>query len=140
MHLHWVQNKQVRLSVLGLRKRKILRHKDVIFNEKKMYKDLLTERSTSEKDPGVAPRSTLEQEDATDSEFIELNDVPLKKVRSIPEGNEELRVEPPFLQTELRRSTRTTRVPKRYSSFLHYLLLTDIGGPEYYEEVWRLYR
>ena len=26
---------------------KILRYKDVVFNEKKMYKDLLTERSTS---------------------------------------------------------------------------------------------
>jgi len=29
---------------------KILRHKDVIFNEKKVYKDLMTERSTSGKD------------------------------------------------------------------------------------------
>ena len=38
---------------------RILRHKDV-FNEKKMYKDLLTERSTSEKNPRVASRSTLE--------------------------------------------------------------------------------
>jgi len=40
--------------------RKILRQKDVVFNEKKMYEDLLTERSTSEKDPGVASRSSLE--------------------------------------------------------------------------------
>ena len=72
--------------------RKILRHKDVVFNEK-MYKDLLTVRSTSEKDPEVTSRSTQEQQDAADSKFVEL-DVPIKKLHSISEGNEELRVEP----------------------------------------------
>ena len=41
--------------------RKILRHKDVVFNEQKTYKDLQTERSTSEDNPRVAPRSTMEQ-------------------------------------------------------------------------------
>ena len=44
----------------NLENRKILRHKDVVLNEKKMYKDLLMERSTSEKDPRVASRSTIE--------------------------------------------------------------------------------
>ena len=52
----------------------------MIFNEKKVYKDLLIERSTSEKDPGVASRSTLEQQDAAESEFNELDDVPVKKL------------------------------------------------------------
>ena len=41
----------------------------MIFNEKKMYKDLLTERRASEKNLGVAPRSTPGQQDAADSEF-----------------------------------------------------------------------
>ena len=59
-----------------------------------MYTDLLMERSTSEKDPGVVPQSTKEQQDTTDSEFVELDDVPMKKVWSIPKGNKELRVEP----------------------------------------------
>ena len=98
-----------------------------------MYKDLLTERSTSEKDPGVAPRSTTEQQDAADLEFVELDDVPVKKARSISEGNEEFRVEPPTPQSELRRSTRTIRAPEKYSPSLHYLLLTDSGEPECYE-------
>jgi len=49
-----------------------------------MYKDLLMERSTSEKDLRVASRSTSEQQDAADSEFVKL-DVPVKKVRSIRE-------------------------------------------------------
>jgi len=43
----------------------------VVFNEKKMYKDMLTE-STSEKDPGMAPQSTPKQQDAADSKFVEL--------------------------------------------------------------------
>jgi len=37
---------------------KILRHKDVIFNEHTTYKDLQTGRSTLENDLGIAPRST----------------------------------------------------------------------------------
>ena len=52
----------------------------MVFNETKMYKDFLTKRSTSEKDPEVAPQSNLEQHDVADSEFIELDDVPVKKV------------------------------------------------------------
>ena len=40
---------------------KILKHKDVVFNEKNMYKDLLMERNTLEKDPRVASRSNSEQ-------------------------------------------------------------------------------
>jgi len=110
---------------------KILRHKDVVFNEKKMYKDLLTE-STSEKDPEMASWNTRGQRDAAESEFIEL-DIYVKKVWSIPEGNEELRVEPPTSQSELRQSTRTIRAPERCSSALHYMLLTDSGEPEYYD-------
>ena len=35
----------------------------MIFNEKKIYKNLQAERSTLEKDPRVASRSTLEQQD-----------------------------------------------------------------------------
>jgi len=82
----------------------------------------------------VAPRSTPEQRNAADLEFVEL-DVPVKKVWSILEENEKLRVGSPTPQSELRRSTRMTRAPERYSSSLHYLLLTDSGEPECYEEV-----
>ena len=38
--------------------RKILRHKDVVFNEEKIYKDILTERITSEKGLKMATGST----------------------------------------------------------------------------------
>ena len=67
-----------------------------------MYKDLLTERSTSEKDLRVAPQSTLRQQDVADSEFIKLDDVLVKEARSIPEGNKESRVEPLTPQNDVR--------------------------------------
>jgi len=67
----------------------------VVFSEKKVYKDLLTERSTPEKDLGVAPQSSLEQQSgAADSEFVELDDVPIEKIQSILKENEKSRVQP----------------------------------------------
>ena len=44
----------------------------MVFNEK-MCKDLLIERSTSEKDSIVASRSTSGQQDVLESEFVELD-------------------------------------------------------------------
>ena len=82
----------------------------------------------------MASRSTPGQQDVVESKFVKLDDVPVKKVRSIPKGNEELLVEPLTPQSELRQSTKTTRAPERYSSTLHYLLLTDSGEPECHEE------
>ena len=64
---------------------KILRHKDVIFNEQKTYKDLQMEWSTSENNLGVAPRSTPEQQSVVDSKFVELEDALVNKARNIPE-------------------------------------------------------
>ena len=58
----------------------------------------------------------------------------MDKARNIPEENVESRVALSTPQTELRRSTRKTKAPERYSSALYYLLLTDSGKPECYEE------
>ena len=106
----------------------------MVINEKKMYNDLLTKKSTLKKDPRVASRSTPRQQDAAESEFVEIDDAPVKKIQSISGGNKKLRVEPLIPQSELRRSTKTTRAPKRYSPALHYMLLTKSGEPKYYEE------
>jgi len=46
----------------------------------------------------------------------------------------ESRVVPPTPQAELRRSTRKMKTQERYSPAIHYLLLTDSGEIEYYEE------
>ena len=64
--------------------RKILKHKDMIFDERMVYKDLLMKRSTPEQQSSVA-----------DSEFIEL-DVLVEKIQSILERNEESQIEPPI--------------------------------------------
>jgi len=61
----------------------------VVFNEQKTYKDLQTERSTSDNDLRVAPRSTPKQQSVADSEFVELEEAPVDKARNIPEGNVE---------------------------------------------------
>jgi len=49
--------------------RKILMHKDVVFNEGMVYKDLLTKRSIPE-----------QQSSAADSEFVEFDDVLVEKI------------------------------------------------------------
>ena len=41
---------------------------------------------------------------------------------------------PQTLESGVRISTRISRPPKRYSPSLYYLLLTDSGEPECYEE------
>ena len=51
----------------------------MVFNDEKIYKDFLMKRSTSKKDPRVASRSTPRQQDAAKLEFLELDDVPVKK-------------------------------------------------------------
>ena len=45
------------------------------------------ERSTSENDLKVAPRSTPEQQGVVDLEFVELEDAPVNKAQNISEEN-----------------------------------------------------
>ncbi|RVW54404.1 Retrovirus-related Pol polyprotein from transposon TNT 1-94 [Vitis vinifera] len=79
--------------------RKIIRSRNVIFNEQVMYKD----RSTVTSD--------VTEIDQKKSEFVNLDEL-----------------------TEIRRSSRNIRPPQRYSPVLNYLLLTDGGEPECYDE------
>ena len=72
--------------------RKILRYKDMIFNEQKTYKDLQTEWITSKDDPMVALRSTPEQQGITYSKFIEFEDASVDKAQNILEKCVESRV------------------------------------------------
>jgi len=58
----------------------------------------------------------------------------MDKTRNIFEGNVESWVAPTTPQTKLRFSTKQTKALERYSSALHYLLLTDSGESECYEE------
>ncbi|KAL5751637.1 hypothetical protein ACOSQ2_022144 [Xanthoceras sorbifolium] len=97
--------------------RKIVRSRDVIFNENLMYKD----RSIAE-----LSSSTTEAET---KEFAEFEEISGSDVQISPETVQEEPSAP-----ELRRSSRVPKPIQRYSPSLHYLLLTDSGEPECYDE------
>lgn len=127
------------------KERKIIRSRNVIFNEKVMFKDKI---------------NPSEVETHQESDFVQLDD--LSEVM-IPERNESgsstsiLNPESyesdeesgsststsiiPLTNLELntptaaiRRTTRITRPPKRFSPILNYILLTDGGEPQNYQE------
>ncbi|KAL5826235.1 hypothetical protein ACOSQ4_018032 [Xanthoceras sorbifolium] len=97
--------------------RKIIRSRDVIFNENLMYKDRSIAESSS---------STTEAET---KEFAEFEEISRSDVQISPETVQEELDAP-----ELRRSSRVPKPIQRYSPSLHYLLLTDSGEPECYDE------
>ncbi|KAL5837106.1 hypothetical protein ACOSQ3_014275 [Xanthoceras sorbifolium] len=97
--------------------RKIIRSRDVIFNENLMYKDRSIAESSS---------STTEAETKEFAEFEEISgsdvQISLETVQEEPSA------------PELRRSSKVPKPIQRYSPSLHYLLLTDSGEPECYDE------
>ncbi|KAL5811668.1 hypothetical protein ACOSQ3_026618 [Xanthoceras sorbifolium] len=97
--------------------RKIIRSRDVIFNENLMYKD----RSIAESSSSTTKAET--------KEFAEFEEISGSDVQSSPETVQEELDAP-----ELRRSSRVPKPIQRYSPSLHYLLLTDSGEPECYDE------
>ncbi|KAL5752990.1 hypothetical protein ACOSQ2_023497 [Xanthoceras sorbifolium] len=97
--------------------RKIIRSRDVIFNENLMYKDRSIAESSS---------STTEAET---KEFAEFEEISGSDVQISPETVQEEPSAP-----ELKRSSRVPKPIQRYSPSLHYLLLTDSGEPECYDE------
>ena len=100
--------------------RKVIRSRDVVFNENVMYKDMMKEQDKSSKS----------------KEFAELEEISKTDVLMPRDQNIPLETQVPAPDPVLRRSTRTTQnqTPARYMSSLQYLLLTDNGEPECYEE------
>ncbi|KAE8706762.1 Retrovirus-related Pol polyprotein from transposon TNT 1-94 [Hibiscus syriacus] len=97
--------------------RKIIRSRDVIFNENVMYKDMSTVESSSSNTK------------AKTKEFAEFEEISGNDVQISPEAVQEEPGTP-----ELRLSSRIPKSTQRYSPSLHYLLLTDNGEPECYDE------
>ncbi|RVW38125.1 Retrovirus-related Pol polyprotein from transposon TNT 1-94 [Vitis vinifera] len=105
--------------------RKIIRSRNVIFNEQVMYKD----RSTVTSD--------VTEIDQKKSEFVNLDELTESTVQKGGEKDKENVNSQVDLSTpvaEVRRSSRNIRPPQRYSPVLNYLLLTDGGEPECYDE------
>ena len=97
--------------------RKIIRSRDVIFNENVMYKD----RSIAE--------SSSSSTEAETKEFVEFEEISGNDVQISPEAVQEEPGTP-----ALRRSSRIPKPIQRYSPSLHYLLLSDNGEPECYDQ------
>ena len=93
--------------------RKIIRSRNVIFNEQVMYKD----------------RSTIVSEiDQKKSEFVHLHELTKTTVQKGGEEDKEnvnSQVDMSTPVAEVRRSSRNIRPLQRYSPVLNYLLLTD---------------
>nr|CAN76388.1 hypothetical protein VITISV_037906 [Vitis vinifera] len=105
--------------------RKIIRSRNVIFNEQVMYKD----RSTVVLD--------VTEIDQTKSEFVnldELTESTVQKGGKEDKENVNSQVDLSTPVAKVRRSSRNIRPSQRYSPVLNYLLLTNGGEPECYDE------
>ena len=100
---------------------KIIRSRDVIFNEKVMYRDQLQGK-----------KQEKENKEYTVLDEIKENQIPIAPENQNAEQQEQQVPQTPA--SVVRRSTRSCRPPDRYSPSLYYLLLTDSGEPESYEE------
>ena len=101
--------------------RKILRHCDMTFDESVLYKD--KEQKVLEITKQVGVEVVLDKSNPRDV-----------KEDPQPTPTAEFVVEQVTPELVLRRSSRTIKAPDRYSPSLHYLLLTDKGEPESFDE------
>ena len=104
--------------------RKIIRHCDVTFDVHVLYKDKENINLKTTKQVGVE----LEWQENSPSDIT-------AKAQETPNlVAEEPDVEQVTPEQMLRRSSRTIRAPDRYSPSLYYLLLTDEGELEFFDE------
>jgi hypothetical protein len=104
--------------------KKIIRSRDVIFNEKLMYKDSSTAQSTSPV-----------QNDPVSTELADLSDSSVaQQVGEDPQPEEPTEQQAPQNPTPMPAPRRSARphVPNR--KYMNFLLLTDGGEPECYDE------
>ena len=100
---------------------KIIRSRDLIFNEKVMYKDQLQRKKQEKEKP----------------EYTVLDEIIEKEIPKEPKNQNVQQQEQQVPQTPasvVRIYNRLSRPPECYSPSLYYLLLTNFGEPEYYEE------
>jgi hypothetical protein len=100
---------------------KFIRSRDVLFNEKVMYKDQLQGK----------------KHEKEKQEYTVLDEITEKEIPKEPKNQNVKQQEQQVPQTPasvVRRSTRLSIPPELYSPSLYYLLLTDFGEPECCEE------
>ena len=110
--------------------RKIVRSKDVVFNEIILYKDRAL-KSKGKKLVTIPLKIFSEIEDSN-SETRRPMEVG-ESSRSRGQETEAPKKVPTTPFELLKRSSRIPKPPQRYSHSLHYILLTDRGEPESYD-------
>ena len=113
--------------------KKIIRSRNVTFNENMFYKDRTAEFANANKKPKQVSLEEVSESDVANrrqNTEVEPESEPESEFGLEPEQIIELVT--PELPT--RRSSRTIVAPQRYSPSLHYLLLTDAGEPEHFAE------
>ena len=101
--------------------KKIIRSRNVIFNEQVMYKNKST------------VMSNVKEIDQKKSKFVNLDELTESTVQKRGEEDKEnvnSQVDQSTPVAEVRRSSKNIRPPHCYSPTLNYLLLTDGGEPE----------
>ncbi|KAL9250580.1 Retrovirus-related Pol polyprotein from transposon TNT 1-94-like protein [Drosera capensis] len=104
--------------------RKIIRSRDVTFNESTVYKDMFASDADGTKKPPEKEKEKAELEDITETDLAGSSGSSGDRT-----GEETVPVTP-----EVRRSSRIIRPPQRYSPSANYLLLIDNGEPQCYHE------
>ena len=76
----------------------------------------------------------FQQHEKKEDDYVVLDDTPNVDVLAIPHDVEQLQHQIPHTPVTVRRSTRQSRPPKRFSSSLYSILLTNASEPECYDE------
>ncbi|KAI3767934.1 hypothetical protein L2E82_18363 [Cichorium intybus] len=133
--------------------KKVIRSRDVVFNENVLYKDELAESSGRNKQPEKT-ESQVEFEEISEDDVVKPISTPEIGESSGSSGSSDVYGDSGSTDDSssedgvaddaetstptIRRSTRVRRPPVRYSPSANYLLLTENGEPESYPEALRM--
>ena len=102
--------------------KKVVRSRDVTFNENAVYKDKLAVDSELTKEQPEKEKAILE--DITEVDLA----------RNSGSSRNVIETDPVTPEVEIRKSSRTVRPPQRFSPSAYYMLLTEDGEPQCYSE------
>ncbi|KAI3764834.1 hypothetical protein L2E82_14851 [Cichorium intybus] len=133
--------------------KRVIRSRDVVFNENVLYKDELAESSGRNKQPEKA-ENQVEFEEISEDDVVKPISTPEIGESSGSSGSSDVYGDSGSTDDSssedgvaddaetstptVRRSTRVRRPPVRYSPSANYLLLTENGEPESYPEALRM--
>ena len=79
-------------------------------------------------------KDLLQQHEKKENDYVVLDDIQKDDVPAIPHALQQPQQRIPHTPVDVRRSTRLSRPPERFSPSLYSILLTNVGEPECYDE------